>query len=54
VEALSSIQDLSAISQLKLFHASRGRGPASKLQWYDIVLEPKRAMIEEKEQVRQM
>lgn len=54
VEALSSIQDLSAISQLKLFHASRGRGPASKLQWYDIVLEPKRALIEEKEQVRQM
>lgn len=54
VEALSSIQNLSAISQLKLFHASKGRGPAGKMQWFDLVPEEQRNAIEKKEQKRQM
>ena len=53
-EALSSIQSLSTISQLKLFQASRGRGPAGKLQWYDLVSEEQRATMDKKEQKRQM
>ena len=54
VEALASIQNLSAISQLKLFHASKGRGPAGKMQWFDLVPEEQRHSIEKKEQKRQM
>jgi hypothetical protein len=54
VEALSSIRNLSSISQLKLFHASRGRGPAGKMQWFDLVPEEKRNLMEKKEQKRQM
>ena len=54
VEALSSIQNLSAISQLKLFHASKGRGPAGKLQWFDLVPEEQRNLMDKKEQKRQM
>nr|XP_019049461.1 hypothetical protein I302_03250 [Kwoniella bestiolae CBS 10118]OCF28391.1 hypothetical protein I302_03250 [Kwoniella bestiolae CBS 10118] len=53
-QALQSIQNLSSLSQLKLFHASKGRGPAGKLQWYDLVPEEQRAGIEKKEQKRQM
>jgi hypothetical protein len=53
-EALSSIQSLSTISQLKLFQASRGRGPAGKLQWHDLVPEDQRAAMDKKEQKRQM
>jgi RHO1 GDP-GTP exchange protein 1/2 len=53
-EALSSIRSLSAISQLKLFHASKGRGPAGRLQWYDLVSEEQRNLINKKEQRRQM
>lgn len=53
-EALSSIQNLSAISQLKLFQASKGRGPAGKLQWYDLVPEEQRNAMDKKEQKRQM
>jgi hypothetical protein len=53
-EALSSIQSLSTISQLKLFQASRGRGPAGKLQWYDLVSEEQRLSMDKKEQKRQM
>jgi hypothetical protein len=54
VEALSSIQNLSAISQLKLFHASKGRGTAGKMQWFDLVPEDQRKNIDKKEQKRQM
>jgi hypothetical protein len=54
VEALSSIQSLSAISQLKLFHASKGRGPAGKMQWFDVVPEEQRKGMPKKEQKRQM
>ena len=54
VEALSSIQNLSAISQLKLFHASNGRGPAGKMQWFDLVPESQRNLMDKKEQKRQM
>jgi len=54
VEALASIQNLSAISNLKLFHASRGRGPAGKMQWYDLVPEEQRSLIDKHEQKRQM
>jgi len=54
VEALSSIQNLSAISQLKLFHASKGRGPVGKMQWFDLVPEEQRNLIDKKEQKRQM
>lgn len=54
VEALSSIQNLSAISQLKLFHASRGRGPAGKMQWYDLVPQQVRKDMSKGEQKRQM
>ncbi|WVR06073.1 hypothetical protein IAU60_003101 [Kwoniella sp. DSM 27419] len=53
-QALQSIQNISSLSQLKLFHASRGRGPAGKLQWFDLVPEEQRAGIEKKEQKRQM
>lgn len=53
-EALASIQSLSTISQLKLFQASRGRGPAGKLQWYDLVSEEHRQTMDKKEQKRQM
>ncbi|KAK6905920.1 hypothetical protein I203_106755 [Kwoniella mangroviensis CBS 8507] len=53
-QALQSIQNLSSLSQLKLFHASKGRGPAGKLQWFDLVPEEQRAGIEKKEQKRQM
>ncbi|WRT64361.1 uncharacterized protein IL334_001293 [Kwoniella shivajii] len=53
-QALQSIQNISSLSQLKLFHASKGRGPAGKLQWYDLVPEEQRAGIEKKEQKRQM
>ncbi|WWD17661.1 hypothetical protein CI109_102102 [Kwoniella shandongensis] len=53
-QALQSIQNISSLSQLKLFHASKGRGPAGKLQWYDLVPEEQRAAIEKKEQKRQM
>ena len=52
VEALSSIQNLSAISKLKLFHASKGRG--IKMQWFEIVPEEERKLIDKKEQKRQM
>ena len=54
VEALSSIQNLSAISHLKLFHASKGRGPAGKMQWYDLIPEDQRKLIKKSEQKRQM
>ncbi|ORX37372.1 Dbl homology domain-containing protein [Kockovaella imperatae] len=54
IEAVSSIQTLSAISQLKLFHASQGRGPAGKKQWHDLVPEDVRKDIPPKEQKRQM
>lgn len=53
-EALSSIQSLSAISQLKVFHGSRGRGAAGKKQWFDLVPEDQRQDIPKKEQKRQM
>ncbi|WVF70262.1 hypothetical protein IAT40_005051 [Kwoniella sp. CBS 6097] len=53
-QALQSIQNLSSLSQLKLFHASKGRGPAGKLQWFDLVPEEQRAGMEKKEQKRQM
>lgn len=53
-EALASIQSLSTISQLKLFQASRGRGPAGKLQWYDLVSEEQKRTMDKKEQKRQM
>ncbi|KAL7421168.1 Rho guanine nucleotide exchange factor [Cryptotrichosporon argae] len=53
-EALTSIQDLSAIAQLKLFHASRGRGPGSKIEWYEIVPQQVRDSMEKKEFQRQM
>ncbi|EIW72389.1 hypothetical protein TREMEDRAFT_10950, partial [Tremella mesenterica DSM 1558] len=53
-ESLASIRNLSSISQLKLFHASKGRGPAGKLQWYDLVPEGERELMEKKEQRRQM
>jgi len=54
VEALSSIQNLSAISHLKLFHASKERGPAGKMQWFDLVPEEQRDLMEKSEQKRQM
>jgi hypothetical protein len=54
VEALSSIQNLSAMSQLKHFHASKGRGPAGKLEWHDLVPEEQRKSMDKKEQKRQM
>ncbi|WVQ82680.1 hypothetical protein IAT38_004812 [Cryptococcus sp. DSM 104549] len=53
-QALQSIQNISSLSQLKLFHASKGRGPAGKLQWFDLVSEEVRATMEKKEQKRQM
>nr|XP_019015157.1 uncharacterized protein I206_01245 [Kwoniella pini CBS 10737]OCF53938.1 hypothetical protein I206_01245 [Kwoniella pini CBS 10737] len=53
-QALVSIQSLSSLSQLKLFHASKGRGPAGKLQWYDLVSQEDRDKILKKEQKRQM
>ncbi|WWC58812.1 uncharacterized protein I303_101356 [Kwoniella dejecticola CBS 10117] len=53
-QALVSIQSLSSLSQLKLFHASKGRGPAGKLQWYDLVPEKDRKDMKAKEQKRQM
>jgi hypothetical protein len=54
VEALSSIRNLSAISQLKVFHGSKGRGVAGKKQWYDLVPEEMRRDLPKKEQKRQM
>nr|KIR45931.1 hypothetical protein I312_04901 [Cryptococcus bacillisporus CA1280] len=53
-QALHSIQSISSLSQLKLFHASKGRGPASKLEWFDLVSEEERKTIPKKEQKRQM
>lgn len=53
-QALQSIQFISSLSQLKLFHASKGRGPASKLEWFDLVTEEDRKTIPKKEQKRQM
>lgn len=53
-QALHSIQSISSLSQLKLFHASKGRGPASKLEWFDLVNEEERKTIPKKEQKRQM
>ncbi|KAK4686044.1 RHO1 GDP-GTP exchange protein 1/2, partial [Tremellales sp. Uapishka_1] len=54
VEALASVQSLSAMSQLKLFHASKGRGPAGKIQWFDLVPEAQKQAMDKKEQKRQM
>lgn len=54
VEALATIQNLTAMSQLKHFHASKGRGPAGKLEWQDLVPEEQRKSIDKKEQKRQM
>lgn len=53
-EALSSIQNISFIAQLKLFHASKGRGPNANLKWYDIVPATVRESMEKKEFKRQM
>lgn len=53
-EAMSAVSNLSTISQLKIFHASGGRGQAGKLQWHDLVPESQRALIDKKEQKRQM
>jgi hypothetical protein len=36
-EALESIQNISYLSRLKLFQASKGRGPHGKLEWHEIV-----------------
>lgn len=54
VEAMHAVRNLSIISQLKGFHASKGRGPAGKLQWHDLVPENERALIDKNEQKRQM
>jgi hypothetical protein len=54
IEAQSSIQSLSALSQLKLFHASKGRGTAGKMQWFELVPVSVRDTMEKKEQKRQM
>lgn len=53
-EALISIKSLSALSQLKIFHGSKGRGAAGKKQWYDLVPEEQRKTLPKKEQKRQM
>ncbi|WVQ77044.1 hypothetical protein IAR50_006723 [Cryptococcus sp. DSM 104548] len=53
-QALQSIQSIMSLSQLKLFHASEGRGPAAKIMWYDLVGEEARERIPKKEQKRQM
>ncbi|WVN89138.1 uncharacterized protein L203_104354 [Cryptococcus depauperatus CBS 7841] len=53
-QALQAIQDISSLSQLKLFHASKGRGVAGKLQWYDLVNEDARKSMDKKEMKRQM
>jgi len=53
-EALSSIQNISYIAQLKLWHASKGRGPNANLKWYDIVPATVRESMEKKEFKRQM
>lgn len=53
-EALATIRNLSALSQLRLFQASRGRGPASKLMWNDVVTEEQMNAMGKKEQKRQM
>ena len=53
-EALASIQNLSTVSQLKHFHSSKGRGPAGKLEWHDLVTEDVRNTMHKKEQKRQM
>lgn len=50
-EALNAIQNLSAISQLKIYQASRGR---VKKQWVDLVSEEQRRDLPKKEQKRQM
>lgn len=53
-EALSSIQNISYISQLKLWHASKGKGPNSTLTWYDIVSTEVQESLPKKEMKRQM
>ncbi|ODO05898.1 hypothetical protein I350_04959 [Cryptococcus amylolentus CBS 6273] len=53
-QALQSIQSIMSLSQLKLFHASKGRGPAAKIMWFDLVGEEARAEMPKKEQKRQM
>jgi hypothetical protein len=51
-EALASIQNLSAITQLRLIHATKGKG--NKREWYDLVSEEHRNAMPKKEQKRQM
>jgi hypothetical protein len=53
-EALSSIRNISYLAQLKLFHASRGRGAAANLQYHEIVSPEVYQKMEKKEQQRQM
>lgn len=53
-EALSSIQNISYISQLKLYHAAKGKGPNSTLKWYDIVSPEVQESMPKKEIKRQM
>lgn len=53
-EALSSIQNISYISQLKLYHAAKGKGPNSTLKWYDIVSAEDKESMPKREIKRQM
>lgn len=51
-EALTSIQSLSAITQLRVIHATKGKG--NKREWFDLVSEDERNAMPKKEQKRQM
>jgi hypothetical protein len=50
-EALASIESLSAISQLKVVHTTKGKG---KKEWFDLVPKEVRDAMPKKEQKRQM
>ena len=52
--ALTNIRNLSYLSQLKLFHASKGRGPAGRLKWHNLITQEQRDLMDVKEQKRQM
>lgn len=53
-ESLNSIRHISYLSQLKMWHAFRGRGPMASLEWHQIVPPELLQSMEKKEQTRQM
>jgi hypothetical protein len=52
-EAMHALRNLQTSAQLGTFQASMGRGPAGKLQWFDLVPEDLRGSFPKAEAKRQ-